>query len=81
MAVKTITINLEAYEILAAEKKGGESFSQVIKRRLKRNSTASNLLKNLSECTLSEYTLSSIDGLISDRKKSMAASPLLDKEG
>ncbi len=32
MGVKTITVTEEAYRLLAKEKKGEESFSQVIKR-------------------------------------------------
>jgi len=32
MGVKTLTITEEAYELLAREKKGKESFSEVIKR-------------------------------------------------
>ncbi len=32
MGVKTITVTEEAYKLLAKEKKGEESFSQVIKR-------------------------------------------------
>lgn len=79
MAVKTITIDMEAYEILAAEKRGNESFSQVIKRKLKEKSTASNLLRNLPKCSLSEDTLSNIDRIIEDRKSSLPDSIILDE--
>ena len=64
MAVKTITIDMEAYEILSNDKKENESFSQVIKRHFKNKSNAQNLLNNLNKCTLSEETLSNIDGII-----------------
>ena len=62
MAVKTITIDLEAYEALAKRKKGNESFSQVIKRTFSEERyTAKYLLDNLSEVTLSEEALDQIE--------------------
>ena len=78
MAVKTITIDMEAYNILKNEKMKGESFSQVIRRRLKKNSTAHNLLHNLNKFSLSEDTISNIDELINDRNKSMINSERIE---
>ena len=78
MAVKTITIDMEAYNILKNEKKKGESFSQVIKRRLRKNSTAHNLLHNLNKFSLTENTLSHVDELINDRNKSMINSERIE---
>jgi len=58
MAVKTITIDLEAYDVLLKHKRGNESFSQVIKRTFKEERyTAKHLLENLSEVSLSNETL------------------------
>ena len=77
MAVKTITIDTEAYEILAAEKNVNESFSKVIKRRLRPSSTAATLLAHLNEICLSEDSLRHVEKLVKERRKSMADSPLL----
>lgn len=62
MAVKTITIDLEAYEALAKQKRANESFSQVIKRTFSEERyTAKHLLENLSEVSLSEEALDRIE--------------------
>jgi predicted CopG family antitoxin len=62
MAVKTITIDLEAYEVLAKRKRANESFSQVIKRTFSEERyTAKHLLENLSEVSLSEEALDRIE--------------------
>jgi predicted CopG family antitoxin len=77
MAVKTITIDMEAYDLLAAEKRGSESFSRVIKRRFRRANTAKILLERLDEVCLSESTLKRLDKIVRARAKSPAESPVL----
>jgi predicted CopG family antitoxin len=47
MAVKTITIDMEAYELLSRHKDGGQSFSQVIKAHFGDQPTAGRLLARL----------------------------------
>ena len=69
MAAKTITIDLEAYELLAARKREGESFSKTLKRLLaEEGSTASGLLRDLPHVALSGDTLDRIDEIIRDRQ-------------
>ena len=61
MAVKTITIDLEAYEILARHKRAGQSFSQVIKQRLGGRMTGRDLAQAVARTRLSERTLDAIE--------------------
>ena len=77
MAVKTITIDMEAYDMLAAEKKGNESFSKVIKRHFGRAATAADLLERLDDICLSEDALRQVGKVVASRKKSVARSPKL----
>jgi len=77
MPVKTITIDMEAYDLLAAEKRGGESFSRTIKRKFHSASTAKVLLERLDEVCLSEGTLKNLDRIKRARAKSPAKSPVL----
>ena len=69
MAVKTITIDLESYELLAACKRPGESFSRVIKRTLRdERYTASHLLEHIDEVLLAEDTLAALETVVNERE-------------
>ena len=78
MAVKTITIDMEAYDLLGAQKRGGESFSKVIKRRLRPEKTGRALLDALPGICLETETLDVLEEIISDRQETLAASEALD---
>lgn len=68
MAVKTITIDLEAYERLS-RLKDGDSFSQVIKKYLPApGATAGDLLAALEQSTVSDETLDAIEGVVAQRQ-------------
>ena len=54
MAVKTITIDMESYSLLAFRKRNGESFRKVIKRTLgEEGKTGKNLLLHLKDLSVS----------------------------
>ena len=72
MAVKTITIDLEAYEVLARQKRPGQSFSQVIKERLGRGKTGRELLAALQTVQLSKGTLEAIESQTRKRRHNQA---------
>ncbi len=67
MAVKTITIDMDAYERLS-RLKDGDSFSQVIKKYLPSpGATAGDLLSALDEVEVSDETLDAVEAVIVDR--------------
>ena len=72
MAVKTITIDLEAYGLLARRKHRGQSFSQVIKAHFGRQPTVSTFLAALKATRLSDQALRGIEDQIKRRKASPA---------
>lgn len=80
MPVKTITIDMEAYNLLESEKRKGESFSKVIKRRLAPGKTAAALLRALPSCVLPPEALDRADALVRRRPESMTASAAIDVE-
>jgi predicted CopG family antitoxin len=75
MAVKTITIDLEAYEALARRKRAGQSFSDVIKEHFSGGSTGRDLLEAASRCRLSKDTLDAIEAQVRARRRSRARAP------
>jgi len=77
MAVKTITIDLEAYEALARHKRKGDSFSRVIKEHFGRGSTGHDLRAALENMRIAEDTLQAVDGILRSRRKSPAKAPKL----
>ncbi len=75
MAVKTITIDLEAYDRLS-RLKDGDSFSQVIKKYLPAaGSTAGDLLAALDNNQVGEETVNSIARVVAERRDSPVREP------
>jgi predicted CopG family antitoxin len=69
MAVKTITIDLDAYELLARHKGPGQSFSAVIKQHFGPRKTAATLLRALPELILEGGTLRLIEAQVKQRRR------------
>jgi predicted CopG family antitoxin len=68
MAVKTITIDMEAYELLSRHKKGGLSFSEVIKKHFGPQPTAARFRDLLKSVRLSEATLDAVERQVAARQ-------------
>lgn len=75
MAVKTITIDLEAYETLARRKRPGQSFSQVIKQHFAGGSTGQDVLEAVRRLSISADTLDAVEKQIRARRRSRARIP------
>ncbi len=72
MAVKTITIDMDAYEILSRQKRPGQSFSTVIKKHFGKHKTAAALLRALPSLTLTEESLDEIEMQVKERRRHSA---------
>jgi len=77
MAVKTITIDLEAYELLRRRKRGGASFSRVIKEHFGAPRKGRDLLAAIEDLAIDGDTLEALDELIARRSDDLAAAPTL----
>lgn len=81
MAVKTITIDMEAYNLLSKLKKPNESFSQVIKKTLAdRSKTAQRFYEDLNRLVLAKDTIDKIEELVAEREESYTNSPIMDEQ-
>jgi hypothetical protein len=68
MAVKTITIDLEAYTLLARRKQDGQSFSDVIKAHFGSTPTVGAFRALLRDVRVSDRTLDAIDRQLGARR-------------
>lgn len=68
MAVKTITIDLEAYGLLSRRKGPGQSFSQVIKAHFAPQPTAADLRHRLRDIHVSDDALAAMDRQVQARR-------------
>jgi len=75
MAVKTITIDMEAYGVLARHKRAGQSFSQVIKAHFGPQPTAGRFLERIRTIRLSDEALSAMEGVVRERARHPARTP------
>lgn len=79
MAVKTITIDMEAYELLAQKKGKGESFSKVIKRLVQqRGGSAETLLARLKELSLDDEALKGVEQAVASRDADYGSAILVE---
>ena len=69
MAVKTITIDMEAYERLRSVKKANESFSQTIKRVVQKPFDLEAWLKKMDGIELSPETVKAVEQEVKGRRK------------
>ena len=72
MAVKTITIDIEAYDLLARHKDAGQSFSQVIKAHFGRQPTAGEFRNLVGRLRVGRETLDAMDAQVSQRRRDPA---------
>lgn len=75
MATKTITIDLQAYEVLKRRKRKGQSFSDVIKEHFAGGLTATEFRRALPELRLDASTLDAADELVARRGSEPAGAP------
>jgi predicted CopG family antitoxin len=77
MAVKTITIDMEAYGILSRNKKAGQSFSQVIKEHFGPQPNVARFRERMRSVRFSDDFLDAAERVVRDRRKNPARAAAL----
>jgi len=72
MAVKTITIDLEAYEALARHKRKGDSFSRVIKEHFGRRRSGRDFAELVKTLRFRDDTIAAIEKIARGRRRDRA---------
>jgi predicted CopG family antitoxin len=75
MAVKTITIDLSAYEALSRRKRAGQSFSDVIKAHFATGGVGADLLAAARRVHVGDETLDGVARVVAGRTRSRARTP------
>jgi predicted CopG family antitoxin len=77
MAVKTITIDMDAYEALRRRKRPGQSFSDVIKERFRGGATGRVLRTLIEEIQIDASTVDAAERIVRARSDDRATAPEL----
>ena len=75
MAVKTITIDVAAYDALSRHKRAGQSFSDVIKAHFRTGGTAKDLLRATAAAGLETETVDRMAEIVASRRRHRARVP------
>lgn len=71
MAVKTITIDMEAYKRLKRAKRGKESFSDVIKRRVPKPFDFDAFIKRVEKNSLGDKFADNVEKIVAQRRRGL----------